>query len=376
MSYPRTDSRFLSTDLYGEIESHVQSCNFGKFKQYIDKINFSDFTMSKSYFNDNKVSDHHALIPTINGDICNIYDRLTEAERNCFDEVAASLISIFYPEYVYETTEITASIGGKKFKSSGTTVINNGYKEVQKLLKETAENGNDEDNIPELQEGEELNVASVGVNENKTKPPARYNPGNIIKLMGKYKIGTAATSAGIIQSLITRKFIKIDNGKYTSTELGRNFLGYVPAVLKSPNMTIEFEERLQKVNTGDVSQESFINGLTDEITRNKNYFLDHLPEERLNVRQPLGKCPLCGGNMRDGKKGWYCENYAGSPKCGFSVWKEISGKKIPETEAKKIFEKGKSGLINGFVSKKTGKKFSAYLVIEDDRVVFSFPDKK
>ncbi|MCM1184545.1 MAG: DNA topoisomerase [Roseburia sp.] len=376
LSYPRTDSRFLSTDLYTEIGEHLQCCRFGKFEPFIDKIDASaGLRPDKKYFNDNKVSDHHALIPTINRDTGRIYDTLSEDERNCFDEIVVSLIAVFYPEHEYETTEILSQAGGKTFKTSGTTVKSEGWKQVYRLLKaDTSDEKPDEESLPELSGGTEAEIGGAGLKEDKTKPPARYNPGNIIKLMGRYGIGTSATSAGIVQSLINRKFIRLDKNKYVSTELGREFLKYVPTVLKSPNMTVEFERKLRKVNSGEVDKEAFINELLEEVAANKKYFLEHLPAEKLSAQKPVGKCPACGGNMREGKKNWYCENHTG---CDFKIWKEISGKKISEAEIAKILDKRKSGLIEGFVSGKTGNKFSAYLVLGPDNTLsFEFPQKK
>lgn len=377
LSYPRTDSRVLSTDLFGEIAEHLQCCSFGKFKPYIDTIDFSKIQMEKRYFNDGKVSDHHALIPTLNKEISSEYSTLTDDERNCFDEIVASLIAIFYPDYEYETTEILSQVGEKIFKTSGTVIKDEGYKQVSRLLKreDSTDNAKQaEDSLPDMSEGTELSIENVSLKADKTKPPARYNPGNIIKLMEKYKIGTPATSAGIIQSLIGRKFIKLDKNQYISTELGRNLLKFIPAVLKSPNMTIEFEEKLQKVNSGEISRDQFIQELLDGIIANKKYFLEHFPAEKLSPQKSIGKCPVCSGSMHEGKKNWYCENYT---KCDFKIWKEISGKKISADDAEKLLSQKKSGLIKGFKSKNTGKSFSAYLVLGADNVLsFEFEKKK
>ena len=380
LSYPRTDSRVLSTDLFGEIAEHLQCCSFGKFKPYIDAIDLPNIRMEKRYFNDGKVSDHHALIPTLNRDICNIYNSLTEDERNCFDEITAGLIAIFHPDYEYETTEILLQAGSKTFRVSGTITKNDGYKQVYRLLEsgkaKAAENNDDKetDNLPDISEGMEADIETASLKAARTKPPSRYNPGNIIKLMGKYKIGTSATSAGIVQTLLNRKFIKLEKNQYISTELGRQLLKFIPAVLKSPNMTIEFEEKLQKVNSGEVSSEQFIQELLDEIAKNKKYFLEHLPAEKLGAPKPVGKCPACGGIMREGKKNWYCENYE---KCDFKLWKEISGKKISPEDAEKLLKNRKSGLIKGFKSKNKDKSFSAYLVLgNDNKLSFQFNKHK
>ncbi len=385
LSYPRTDSRYLSTDIFNEITEHLKCCCFGKFKEYIDKIQYIETTMDKTYFNDNKVSDHHALIPTINKKTPDIYAQLTEDERNCFDEIIVSLIAIFYPEYQYEAAEVITRVEEKLFRSSGSILVSSGYQEVYQLLKIADNNTkNQEDDLqqqfPELREGQELEIEISELKEGKTQPPALYNPGNIIKLMGKYKIGTSATSAGIIQNLIDRGFVKLEKNKYTSTELGRKLLQFIPNILKSPNMTIEFEEKLQKVNTGEISKETFIEEIQQEIKINKQEFMKNIPAEKLGGCPPIGKCPLCGRNIKNGKKNWYCEGYKLEPRCSFTIWKEIAGKKISETEVKKLIRDKRTGLIKGFIAK-NNNRFDAYLVLKSDeagttKIVFAFPDKK
>lgn len=386
LSYPRTDSRYLSTDLYNEISEHVQCCRFGKFKEYVDHIDYSAFAMDKSYFNNNKVSDHHALIPTINNRMPDIYADLTAEEQNLFDEVAVSLIAIFYPAYEYEATEVIAVIGDKSFRSNGNILIASGYKEVYSLLndkgeeKKPGQGQNPDQSIPNLKEGMELSIESVALKEDKTRPPARYSPGNIIKLMGKYKIGTSATSAGIVQNLIDRGFLKLEKNKYVSTELGRKLLLFIPDVLKSPEMTLRFEEKLQKVHSGEISKDEFINDIKSEIEVNKQNFIKNIPEEKLGAPASIGTCPVCDRKIKEGRKGWYCEGYNQNPKCSFAIWKEIAGKKIPESAAKKLAAGKRTDLIKGFTGK-SGKNFDAYLILHKDsdgnfKTAFEFPAGK
>ncbi len=377
MSYPRTDSRYLSTDLYGEIAAHLKSCSFGKFKNYIDKIDFSSFPMDKAYFNNNKVSDHHALIPTINSHTEDIYNRLTDMEKNFFDEIVCSLAAIFYPPYLYEITDILLEVSGRAFKVHGNVVNELGYKEVMSVLKEDNSQREEQQPLPDLTEGEMIAVINLKLKEDKTKPKARYNPGNIVKLMNKYKIGTPATSANIIQTLEKRKFIVLDEKKkYKTTELGRKFIMCVPPVLRSKDLTIEFETELARVNTGEVSNEQFIENIISQIKKNIEQFKKNAPEKKIGAKESIGVCPVCGKEMRASSKSWYCSGYADSSKCSFTIWKKICGKIIPDSAAKNLLQKKKSELISGFKSSQ-GKTFSAYLVLKDDYTVgFEFPKFK
>ena len=379
LSYPRTDSRYLSTDLYDEIAEHVKSCNFGKFKKYIEPIDFSTFPMDKAYFNNNKVSDHHALIPTINSSMEEIYKKLSDVERNFFDEIVSSLIAIFYPPYKYDSTEILIEIDDRTFRAAGITINALGYKEVQAVLGASEKKKDEEQQpLPDLSEGQLLAVTKLELKEGKTKPPARYNPGNIVKLMNKYKIGTSATTANIIQTLEKRKFIVLDDKKkYKTTELGRNFINRVPDILKSKELTIEFESKLSKVNSGDQSKEQFIEDIVEQIQVNINKFKQDAPEKKVVVSaESIGACPRCGKPMSESSKSWYCSGYTGNPKCEFTIWKNISKKAIPVSAAKALINNRKTDLIKGFKSSQ-GREFSAHLILKDDCTVgFDFPAHK
>ena len=378
LSYPRTDSRFLSSDLYHEIGDHLKSCDFGKFKDCVEKIDLSSHLQDKSYYNDNKVSDHHALIPTIKEDIEKIYEKLSEEEKNCFDEVAVSFISMFYPPYEYDSTKLLVEVSGGNclFSASGTSITKLGYKEVTAILKST-ESKIQKDTIvlPELSKGQVVQVRELSIKEDKTKPKPRFGPGNIVKLMQKYRIGTPATTANIVQTLLERKFIELKNKNYVSTELGRQLIQIIPEELKSAEFTILFERNLKKVNSGEINKEEFLNGIIKEIEENK----EHFQKSGLSLSiqsQSIGLCPLCNRELQPGNSNWYCPNYKEKDGCNFKLWRKVSGKKIPDTELKKLLDTGKSGLIKGFLSK-NNKEFSAYLVLDKEgKLSFEFPKMK
>lgn len=376
LSYPRTDSRYLSTDLYGEIAEHVKSCSFGKFKNFIEKIDFSGFSMDKAYFNNNKVSDHHALIPTINSNIEDVYNKLSAMEKNFFDEIVVSLISIFYPPYRYETTDVLIEVSEKTFQANGKIVNSLGYKEVQGIIEKKKEL-DEQQILPDLSEGQMLNIAKLELDERMTKPPGRYNPGNIVKLMNKYKIGTPATSANIIQTLEKRGFIILDNKKkYKSTQLGRDFLERVPEVLKAKNLTIDFEDKLSKVNTGEMAADDFLQDIITQIRINVENFKKDSADNKLVQMESVGKCPVCGKEILESKKSWYCSGYNTDPKCEFSIWKTICGKKLNESNVKELIENRKTALIKGFKSSQ-GRVFDAYVVLKEDNTTgFEFPSRK
>lgn len=375
ISYPRTDSRYLSTDIYGEISQHVKSCNFGKYETFVGNVDCSTFPMEKAYFNNNKVTDHHALIPTINYKMAEIYDALSEDLRKCFDEVAVSFLAIFMPAYRYTSTQVIAAIGEVRLKSSGTTIIDKGFKRIYSILSETEEKESDTQLLPVMKEGELLDVEHLALKEDKTKPPARYTPGNIIKLIQKYKLGTAATSANTIQTLINRGFVTLEKGKYVSTPLGRSFLAYVPDNLKSKDFRMSFEEELQRVNTGGISKEEFLASIREEIEKNIPLFKAKTGMKKIGESGVVGKCPICKRDVLSGKNTWYCSGYAAEPKCTFSLGKKICGKEFNNTFAEILLQGQKTPLVEG-LKFKSGKIQNAYMYLDEKgNLAFEFPKK-
>lgn len=364
LSYPRTDSQYLSMDIYHEITEHLESCRFGKFKDYIHKINFDTLKADRSYFNDLKVTDHHALIPTINGSMGKIYDTLSDEERKVFDVIVLSLTAIFYPEYRYDATKIVVDIGGNMFQSSGTTILQLGYREV--LKSNGAERNKDLQILPKLQEGDNLAVDSISLLNKTTKSPGLYNDETIVKAMEKYHIGTSATRAETIKKLQNpkRQFIVREKGKYSVTELGEEYIKVVPEELKTPELTRRFEEELSRVNEGSLAKEEFLENLVEDIRGNLIKFTSTpIPDERKigyaaakkkEETAVLGKCPKCGGQVIKGKFGAYCAN-----KCGMNV-SRIMGVALTDAQVKDMLD-GKKILLKGLKSK-AGKPYDAYII--------------
>ncbi len=364
MSYPRTDSQYLSMDVYGEIAQHLESCRFGNFAPMVDKLNLTALEADKSYFNNLKVTDHHALIPTINPDMRSIYDILSADERKVFDAVVLSVIAIFYPEYQYDATKIIVDISGNLFKSTGTVIRDLGYKV---LFKNNAAKRNEDAELqilPELAEGNLLSIDSAALIDKKTVPPQKYNDETIIKVMEKYNIGTSATRADIIQKLQNpkRQFIIRENGRYSVTELGEEYIGIVPAELKAPELTQQFEKNLQEVNEGTLTKEEFLDNILADIRKNILQFTAApIPDEQKigyksarerKKKEILGKCPKCDADVRSGEFGAYCTG-----KCGMTVgW--IRGKKLTDAQIMAVLSGQK--IYVSSLKKSAGGTYSAY----------------
>lgn len=364
MSYPRTDSQYLSMDVYDEITEHLGSCRFGNFRAMIDQIDSGSIKADKSYFNDLKVTDHHALIPTINADMESAYNMLSEDERRVFDAVALSLIAIFYPEYQYDATRIIVDIGGNRFKSTGTTIRSLGYKILFK------NNQMDKDDglqiLPELHENDIIMIDAAALLAKKTVPPKKYNDETIIKAMEKYNIGTSATRADIIKKLQNpkRQFIVRENGKYSVTKLGEEYICIVPDELKAPELTQQFEENLGRVNDGNLTKDEFLKGLLSDINKNIIKFTSNpIPDEQkigykaaIQRKQDeiLGRCPKCGSDVKTGQYGAYCTG-----KCGM-MFGQIRGRKLSKEQVKALLD-GQKVYITGLKKKASGT-YSAYFI--------------
>lgn len=362
MSYPRTDSQYLSMDVYDEIGEHLRSCRFGKFAAFIDKIDLTALQSDKSYFNDLKVTDHHALIPAINDGMEAAYAALSEDEKYVFDAVVLSLIAIFYPAYEYDSVKIITEVGGNRFQSVGTTIRSLGYKQ---LFKNTAERHDETLQIlPELAEGSNLAIDSVALLDKKTEPPRKFTDETIVKAMEKYGIGTSATRAEIIKKLQNpkRQFIVREKGKYSVTELGEEYIRIVPKELKAPELTQQFEADLQKVNSGELTKEAFLEKLLEDIRVNIDKFsADPVPDEekigyeaakQREASENLGQCPKCGAEVKSGLYGAYCRG-----KCGMILGK-VRGKDLTNEQVRDLLSQKKIHVTG--LKKKDGGTYSAY----------------
>lgn len=367
ISYPRTDSCYLSMDLYNEIDRHIKSCDFGKFHPAVEKINMSGIHADKSYFNDAKVTDHHALIPTINSSMEKEYQQLSERERNVFEAVVYRFLAVFYPPYEYCSTTLITAAGNIKFKSRGISVKNLGYRVL--LQDDKEESQGEEQQIPFLEDGSQVEIQELELLSKKTTAPPRYSIESIITLMQKYHIGTSATMAEIIKKLQNpkRQSIVLEKGLYRSTPFGRKYISVVPENLKSPELTKEIEEKLAQIGEGNLTKEIFLNEITDQI---RSYITSVKGEANPVLEQePVGICPACKNKVRENRFHYACE------KGCFKLGKTICGKTISRKMAEDILKTGKTGIIKGFTGK-TGRSFDARLVYRKGNIEFEFPARR
>ena len=322
LTYPRTDSRYISTDIVGTLRDRIRSCGVGPYSKASAKALKGPITQKMHFVDNAKVSDHHAIIPTEQS----VYlDDLSDRERKIYDLVVKRFLSVFYPPFEYKQITITAGIGGQYLAARGKVIVNQGWKEVYRddFEEEVSDEEITEQVLPDIQKGDTIKILRLEKTEGKTRPPAPFTEGTLLSAMenpAKYMageskdliktigetggLGTVATRADIIEKL-HGSFLIEKKGKYIRiTSKGKQLLELVPEDLKSPALTAEWKQRLSAISRGSVKKEDFVNEMksyTKTVVREiKNSEAEYRHD---NITRT--KCPECGKYMLEvnGKKG-------------------------------------------------------------------------
>ncbi|MGE7091224.1 DNA topoisomerase III [Lysinibacillus sp. NPDC048646] len=322
LTYPRTDSRYISSDIVSTLPERLKACGFGEYRSLTNKVLNKPIKASKSFVDDSKVSDHHAIIPTEG--YVNL-SAMTDKERKIYDLVVKRFLAVLFPAFEYEQLTLNATIGDEKFVARGKTIINAGWKEVYENRFDDEDQGEDvkEQILPRLEKGHTLKTKLIAQTSGQTKPPARFNEATLLTAMEnpvKYMetsdkqladtlkstggLGTVATRADIIEKLFNSFLIEKRGKDIHITSKGRQLLDLVPEALKSPKTTAQWEQKLEQIATGKLKKEVFINEMknhTKEIVStikasDKKYKHDNISTK---------SCPDCGKPMLEvnGKKG-------------------------------------------------------------------------
>lgn len=271
LTYPRTDSSYLPEDMEKSIYDNLSCCSFGKFKTALSRCANEEMRANKKCFNDEKLTDHHALIPDTNYDMEKIYGKLTEVEKNVFDEITYRFLSIFAKERITRSVSVTFLINGYLFRCTESVELEPGYKLLRSVDTEK------EAMIPFFQfkdveemRGRSAKIAEIKIKERVTEPPSRYTVGSIIELMQKHNIGTSATRAATIEKLLDEKrpLLVLKKGKYYSSPFGRMYVTVVPEELRNAELTNDMEWKLQQVKEGVLEKEDVVNGIYEEFREN------------------------------------------------------------------------------------------------------------
>ncbi|MEH7276464.1 DNA topoisomerase III, partial [Neobacillus vireti] len=322
LTYPRTDSRFISSDIVPTIPERLKACGIGEYRLLTSKILKKPIKVSKSFVDDSKVSDHHAIIPTegyVN------YSAFTDKERKIYDLVVKRFLAVLFPAFEYEQLTLRAKIGEENFVARGKTILLNGWKEVYNNHLEDDDESDDlkEQILPRIEKGDTLNVSLIAQTSGQTKPPARFTEATLLSAMEnpvKYMetqdkkladtlkstggLGTVATRADIIEKLFNSFLIEKRGKDIHPTSKGRQLLDLVPEELKSPILTAEWEQKLDQIAHGKLKKEVFIGEM-------KNYTKEIVSEIKASGKKykhdniSTKNCPDCGKPMLEvnGKKG-------------------------------------------------------------------------
>lgn len=318
LTYPRTDSRYLSSDIVPTIKDRVKACTAGNYANLANKILNKKINLPKSVVNNAKVSDHHAIIPT---EQPVMLSELSDKERKIFDLVVKRFLAVLSELHEYEQTTIAAEIGGEQFTAKGKMIKKQGWKEIYD--RNYDEELDEEQRLPAMKKGDIFSSLTFDLKQGETKPPERFTEGTLLKamenparFMKKDKqhlaktihqtggIGTVATRADILEKLFNNMYMEL-RGKYIYlTPTGRQLLDLVPEDLRSPALTAEWEQKLSKIADGKLSKSKFIN----EIKQYTKVIVREIKEsdETFKHDNKTGtKCPSCGKLMLEikNKKG-------------------------------------------------------------------------
>ena len=372
ITYPRTDSRYLNESMKSATEELIHLCPLYEIQDI----------KSNRLFDDSKVSDHHALLPTresLKEDLHNV----PSSEIKIYELIYYRLLESVSGDHVIRQQKAEATVQEHpeiKLQAVGKIIEEEGFKAIEKLYRDINLNNN---RIATLERNEVLAIDEYSIVEKTKSPPKPYNESTLLGAMEtagtedldssldieRKGLGTAATRASIIEKLIQSEYLVRDNKNLRSTDKAQRLISIVDDRLKDPKTTAKWENLLSLISTGDYQAEDFLKNITEEISE---HCINFKPDSTLIRRNQIGTCPICGNAVIKTKKVYFCTNR----ECNFHVFTEMCRKSIDEANVIRLLENGETGIIKGFVSKK-GNKFNAKLKLNTDHeVVFDFEKKK
>ena len=313
LTYPRTDSRYLSSDIVPSIKERLEACGVGPYRKLAGRLANQKIKTAPSFVNDKKVTDHHAIIPT---EQFVQLDHMTIEERKIYDLVVRRFLAVLYPPFEYEQTEITLDLGGETLAARGKTVKAQGWKEVYENQDEEEEEQElKEQNLPVMKKGDMINGLTVTMTEGKTKPPAPFQESTLLsamenpvsymetkdkdmaKTLGETGgLGTVATRADIIEKLFSGFLLEKRGKDIFLTSKARQLLTLVPEDLKKPELTAEWEMKLSEIAGGKLKRAAFMKDIrqySGELIRQIKTGEGSFHHDNLTSH----KCPVCGKRM-------------------------------------------------------------------------------
>lgn len=310
LTYPRTDSRYIGTDVVPTIRERLKACAVGPYRKMAGALSMKPVKANKSFVDDKKVSDHHAIIPT---EQFVSLEHMTNEERKIYDLVVRRFFSVLYPPFEYEQTLMRGEAGGETFTAKGRIVKSLGWKEVYQ--QEDQEQEEEFQNLSDAEQGSHFHIDRIDMTQGKTKPPAPFNEATLLSAMEnpvKYMeskdakavktlgetggLGTVATRADIIEKLFSTFLMEKRGKDIYITSKAKQLLGLVPEDLKKPELTADWEMKLSKIAEGKLKKEAFLEDIrtyTEEIIQEIKTSGGTFRHENLTNT----KCPVCGKRM-------------------------------------------------------------------------------
>lgn len=397
VTYPRTDSQFVTEDMKDSVEELV-----GKMPVLLSFVDYGQLGHGiKRVINNAKVSDHHAILPTKEAVEKGIAD-LPADKKNLMRLICQQLVQATGEEYLYEQTDITVKCQEHDFKARGKIPVQMGFKEVEKAFKhlcvkaEPVEGKEKDTSIPAgYEEGIRLFPVKADKTTHYTSPPKPFNEDTLLAAMEtagnkefdseteKKGLGTPATRASIIEKLVSSGYAQRKEKQILPSTEGKELVKVMPEYLKSAVMTAEWENQLLMMEKGQITDTQFMGEITSLVSKILEVCREIPEEERRRFqteREVIGKCPVCGCDVFEGKQNFYCSNR----QCDFALWKEnrflgSMEKNLDKKMARELLDKACTH-VKGLYSKKKDMKFDAdlLLTLEDGKPRFhlEFPKKK
>ena len=378
LTYPRTDSQFITEDMESTARQviGIVSRKLPLFEGITHEPDIGRIT------NNAKVTDHHAIIPTVQLEKQDLGE-LPESEQKIIRLVAMRLLSATSEKHIYDETSVTLTCEGYEFKAKGKTVVQDGWKAIERRFKETLkskEKDEPERSLPSLNEKDILSSVDASVTEHYTSPPKPYTEDSLLSAMEtagnaefdddteKKGLGTPATRAGIIEKLVKGGFVERKGKALVPTKDGNNLVCVLPEQITSPSMTAEWENTLMQIERGKADADKFLSGIvgmTSELV--KAYpFLSEAEASRFDSgRETIGKCPRCGSPVYVGKGNYYCSN----KECSFCMWEDnkffsSKKKKLTKKIAAELLDKGWCR-VTGLYTPKRSQLYDAVIRLDD-----------
>lgn len=394
VTYPRVDTTYLSEDLHPKIPGILKGLNY--YTRFTEKLLQHPIPKSKTVFDDKKVTDHHAIIPTgVNP------SGITPAEQQIYDLVARRFIAVFYPECKVSNTTVLGKVGDLEFKATGKQIIESGWREVYADLKQKkdADTEPDEEKVMPLFTEGESGPHEPKVHQGKTSPPKYYTEATLLRametagrqvdneemreLMKDNGIGRPSTRANIIETLFRRKYMEKKRKNIVATPTGISLIDTIQNdLLKSAELTGDWERKIRLIEKGEYQLDVFkdelykmVRELTDEVifnTPTQVFNIQTEPEKKVaKPKQPAApkpkleeiNCPKCRtAKLMKGKSAIGCSNFKA---CGFKIPFELLGKKLTEAQLVSLVTTRKTGMIKGFIIPGNSEPKDGKLVLDN-----------